>query len=288
MVVTSANQTAQIATGRNQVVAVLDGGFDLAHSALQGRLDLANAYNALDDNANVEDLGDGVDNDSDGLVDRVACHGTFVASLILSAAPDAKILPIRVLDAEGWGSDVSVASGITWAVQHGATVINMSLVLPESTTVVKDAVRAAINAGVVVCSASGTTDDGWQSDSWLARNASIVGATDAQDVVAPWTEITPKVDVLAPGVQIVGALGRKRGEGWANSMGTWEGTSFSTPFLSAGAALLRERNPQWTPAAVRDRLEAASDPAYRQTTSTDPLKGLGRIDLKLALTLATN
>jgi serine protease len=278
---TSAVQAWGKATGRNQVVAVLDGGFDLGHEFLAGHL--AEGYDALDDDNDAQDLGNGADDDGDGVGDRIVCHGTFVSSLVLACAPDARIMPIRVLDDEGWGTDLSVAAAIDFAVSHRANVINMSLVLPDATPMVKNAVRAAIDAGVVIISAAGTTDDGWQSDPYLASHASIVGATDAGDMVTPWTDSGPDVGVFAPGLAVRGALGRKFGSPWTPAAyGRWSGTSFSVAFLSAGAAMIRQKHPaDWTAANVVMRLESTVDPAY--TASRTSVKTAGRVDLGQAL-----
>jgi subtilisin family serine protease len=283
MVRTSAQAAWGRATGHGQVVALLDGGFDLGHEALAGRLAAAAPYDALDDDFDAQDLGDGVDQDRDGVVDRVACHGTFVASLVLAAAPGARVLPVRVLDDEGWGTDLALAAGLTYAVEHGADVVNMSLVLPNASPTLRNAVRAAEDAGVVVVSASGTTDDGWQNDPYLASHACIVGAVDRTDTCPAWTDASPAVAVFAPGVDVVGALGRKAGAGWsASSYGRWSGTSFSTAFVSAGAALLRERHPaDWSIVDVRRRLTTSVDPAYAASGAL--MNRRGRIDFGQAV-----
>lgn len=244
------------ATGRGQVVAVLDGGFDLGHEFLAGSLTDAR-YDALDDDAYPQDLGNWINDDAalerpgEAYFDHVVGHGTFVSSLILSAAPGVKILPVRVLDDEGWGTDLSVASGITFAVEHGATVINMSLVLPDASPMVRDAIRAASAAGVVIVTASGTTDDGWQTDAFLIRHALVVGAIDRSAVIADWMIADAGVDVYAPGLGSKGAIGGP----YSNSYGHWDGVSFAVPFLAAGAAMIREIHPtDWSAARIRDRL----------------------------------
>jgi subtilisin family serine protease len=274
---TDAKKAQESATGAGQTVAVLDGGFDLSHEFLAGHV--APGYDALDDDDDAQDLGNGVNDDAalelpeNVATDRMVGHGTFVASIVLAAAPDATILPVRVLDDEGWGTDLAVASGISWAVEHGADVINMSLVLPSATEIVREAVRAAVDAGVVVVTASGSTDDGWSNDSWVARRSVCVGATDDFDVVTPWTLVGPYVQIFAPGVEVSGAIGGRA----ANSYGRWSGVSFSVPFLSAGAAMLGQQHPDWTPAEVRSRLLLLSAPI--QNAAGVHMLWRGRVDL---------
>ena len=270
------------ATGRGQVVAVLDGGFDLTHEFLADHL--LPGYDALDNDDDPQDLGNGVNDDAEFelpenvATDRIVGHGTFVASIVLAVAPDVTILPVRVLNDEGWGTDLSVASGISYAVEQGASVINMSLVLPDATPIVRDAVRAASAAGVVVVTASGSTNDGWQSDRFLTRRSICVGATDESDVVAPWTQMGSAVQVFAPGVEVSGALGGIS----ANSYGRWSGVSFAVPFLSAGAAMIRQQHPtDWSSRDVRVRLLLPSAPV-RNAEGIHVL-WRGRVDLDRSL-----
>lgn len=271
------------ATGKGQIVAVLDGGFDLGHEFLAGHL-APEGYDALDDDADPQDLGNGANDDAafelpgEETTDRVVGHGTFVSSIVLAVAPDVTILPVRVLDDEGWGTDLALASGITYAVEHGARVINLSLVIASASQLVRDAVRAAYDAGVVVVVASGSTDDGWQSDPYLTKRWICVGATDDDDVVAPWSVTSSYVHVFAPGVDVRGALGGRA----TDAYGRWSGVSFAVPFLSAGAAMLREKHPDdWTAREVRDRLAAPSAPAW--FPSGAHVMWRGRVDLNLSV-----
>jgi subtilisin family serine protease len=266
MVRVSAPAARARATGRGQLVAVLDGGFYLRHEFLAGRL--APGYDALSDTADPQDLSTG----------DILGHGTFVASLVLAAAPNATILPVRVLDNAGWGSDAAVAAGIAFAAQSGASVVNLSLVLPSATQIVRDAVRVAEAAGVVIVMSGGTTDDHLTDDPYIAGRALVVGATDASDVIAPWCLGGIQVQLYAPGVQICGALGGRA----PNAYGLWSGNSFAAPFVSAGAAMIREKHPSdWSASAVRARLTALSDPVYFAPNRRLPNRG--RVDLGQAV-----
>jgi subtilisin family serine protease len=260
-------------TGAGVVVAVLDGGFDLRHEALVGRLHPA-GWDALDNDTDPQDLGNGLDDDGDGVADALVGHGTFVASLVLAVAPDATILPVRVLDDEGWGTEQGVAAGVDHAVAHGARVINLSLVVPDASNVLIAALNRAADAGVVVVGAAGNDADSWQNDPNLSSRVLAFGAVDSFDVRAAWSSTGPHVDAYAPGQMVVGALGGAVPDSYAY----WSGTSFSTPFASGGVALLRSKHPGLTPAQVVDRVLSTVSPA----SDVFPL-GRGRIDLALAL-----
>ena len=150
----------QYATGANVVVAVLDSGVDATHPDLAGQV-LPGA--------------DFVDGSTDGRTDPVG-HGTTVAALIAGRtddgtgvaglAPKAKILPVRVLDAQNRYHDAAqVARGLRWAVDHGAQVVNLSLGGAGRSTELTDAVGYAQQRDVVVvaCTGNVTTGDAGQA-----------------------------------------------------------------------------------------------------------------------------
>lgn len=266
------------ATGRGQTVAVLDGGFDLRHEFLAGRLAPA-GFDAIDGDDDPQDLGNGIDDDAslespgEAATDRLVGHGTFVASLVLAVAPDATILAVRVLDDEGRGTAAAVASGIDFAVSHGASVINLSLVVGSAPEALRAALIRAQDADVVVVAAAGTSDDGLVPDACFAAHALCVGATDTLDGVAAFSAAGTLL--CAPGVDVRGAIGGP----FAGSYGRWSGVSFAVPLVAAGAALLRELHPTgWSAADLGDRLASRSD----------PLPGAGaRRRLNLALATAS-
>lgn len=271
------HQAALRGTGAGVVVAVLDGGFDLRHECLEGRLHPA-AFDALDQDADPQDVGNGVDDDGDGNVDSVVGHGTFAASLILAAAPDARVIPVRVLDDEAWGTPLAIAQGIQHAIDHGADVINMSLVVPTTTEMVRDAVRAAIDAGIVVVSSAGNGGSAtWQNDPQLASKVITVGAVDDEDQKAEFSTTGAFVHVYAPGVRIVGALGGRN----ANDYAHWDGTSFSAPIVSGVAAIGRGVKPGLTSASFREALMGTCEEAEGVTPSFR-----GRVDAASALAAA--
>jgi len=261
-----------VSTGSGVVVALLDGGFDLRHEALAGRL--LPAFDVLNGDCDAQDLGDGI-------VDNCVGHGTFVSSLILAVAPNAMIIPIRVLDDEGWGTANSVAAGVQYAVAHGAKIINMSLVVPDSNNVLRDALRSATSAGILVVGAAGNDAKAWQDDPNLASLVLAVGAVDGSNCLLPWSATGSLVNIYAPGDTIIGAIGATiNGQPIPlNSYGFWSGTSFSTPFVSGGAALLFSAHPGMTSQQVVSRLTATVDISL----NVQPWNR-GRIDLGRALT----
>lgn len=225
-------------TGEGVIVAVLDTGFDMSHPFLSGRM-LA-GYDLVDDDGDPTDQGDGVDNDGDGLADEAYGHGTFVAGVVLEIAPDATILPIRVLDADGRADVPTVVEGVTMAIEAGADVINLSFTLigdlkPET---MKDVLKAAKDEGIIVVGAAGNGSD--DEKRYPASESSVISVAaidhDDSDEVAGFSNHGNWVLLAAPGVSIVSAI---PGGGYA----TWSGTSMAAPVVAGQAALLIEVDP---------------------------------------------
>jgi subtilisin family serine protease len=226
-----------LSRGAGITVAVCDGGFDLRHQALAGHL--VQGYDAVDEDDDPTDLGNGIDDDQDGQVDGCVGHGTFVSSLILAVAPDAKIMPIRVSSDEGGGNDFDLVNAIEYARTHGADIINCSLVMPLAAPVLKAEVQLAVSQGIVIVGSAGYVEDGWQTDPSLQDRVLGVGAVTLNDSLVPFSPTGILVDTYAPGVDLIGALGGAH----ENSYAHWSGTSFATPLVSGVAALVMSREP---------------------------------------------
>ena len=257
--------------GAGITVAVLDGGFDLGHEMLAGHI-APGGYDTLDDDAVVEDTGDGVDGDGDGITDDMVGHGTFVSGLVLAVAPDAEILPMRVLDDEGWGTDLALWLAVSRAVDQGADVVNMSMVVPNLPVPLQNAIDAARAAGVVFVTAAGNDPADPLDDPALRARALVVGGVDGDDSVLWWSPTGADVEIYAPSEALIGPLGG----GASDDYGTWSGTSFGCALASGAAALLRAADATLTPAVIESVLATAT-----ATVSGDT--GSGRLDIPAAL-----
>ena len=264
-------------TGVGVTVAVLDSGVDAGHADLKGQV-LPGA--------------DFVDGSTDGRKDPVG-HGTTVAALIAGrgddaagvegVAPGAKILPVRVLDAQNRYRDArNVAKGLIWAVDHGAEVVNMSLGGGAQSSALADAISYADRHGVVVVACTGNQITGQPDDVWYpARQPGVVavaGLSEGGDRPTLWsgTLTGPGTVLVAPAVNMLGA---KPGGYWRV-----QGTSFAAPLVSATAALIRSRWPGMDSANVINRLIATADDLG--TPGRDDLYGYGEVDPVAALTEA--
>ena len=97
-------------TGAGVIVAVVDTGIDFGHPYLAGRI-APGGFDFVENDPDPSESRNGRDDDADGLVDEQYGHGTFVASLVLTVAPDARVLPVRVLNDDGIGTSSASPPG---------------------------------------------------------------------------------------------------------------------------------------------------------------------------------
>ncbi|MBI4673230.1 MAG: S8 family serine peptidase [Chloroflexi bacterium] len=220
-----------LSRGAGIVVAILDTGVQLDHPALADHL-TATRYDFVAGDKTPEDEFNGLDDDGDGLVDEGAGHGTHVAGIVHLVAPDARIMPLRVLDSEGMGDIFTVAEAIGFAVDNGAHVINASLGTPSRSNLLKDAVRDATRAGAVVVAAAGNLNQDAPQFPGATSCSFAVTSVDAANVKSAFANFGAWVDFAAPGESIYSAFPPS---GYAR----WSGTSMAAPFVAGQAALLR-------------------------------------------------
>ncbi len=244
--------------GAGVVVAVIDSGVDSTHEAVHGPV-TAWQWDFVNDNAYPIDGGDGIDNDSDGVIDDGVGHGTYVTSLIRLAAPEARLMHLRVLDDEGSCDSFRLSAAIHSAIDHGADVINVSVSTEFNSSMLADAIVRARAAGIIVVAAMG--NDGLPIPSVLEYPAVLpqtiaVCAIDHLGLKGSFSNFGSCTDFSAAGVSFVSptgqfdlttsVLGAVPGEGYAH----WSGTSLAAAFVSSAAALVRAQYPQWPDASV--------------------------------------
>jgi thermitase len=261
--------------GGGVLIAVLDGGFNLEHPDIAPNL-FPFSYDALDHDLDAHDPGNGFDDDADGVPDRAGGHGTFVIGMILQVAPDAVILPIRVRDDEGWGTNVDVMEGLAFARMMQAQVVNLSVSSSwEDPAPVRRVIQEMHAEGAAVVVSAGNEGRS-VVDALAVGPASIaVAAVDFADRLALFSNHSWSPDdnvVAAPGVDLYGPLSYF---GWFVN-GYWSGTSFAAGLVSGGLALARAASPgRPVEALYRDLLDS-TDPAWSRYGWQLPF---GRINL---------
>ncbi len=295
-------QAWDVATGSGVKVAVVDSGVHRGD-------DLACATFVDDYNAITNKAGPGVADDDYG-------HGTHVAGTIAQCtdngigvagvAPDAQLMPVKVLDASGNGSFSNVAKGVDWARAHGARVINLSLgaqCYPPFDTwqtcserfgggnLLNDAIAAAAAADIVIAAAAGNNNLGTLMYPANHPNVIAVTAVDPNMVKAPYADWGSGLDLAAPGgntaltwngVEHGGGILQqsKDGSNW-NAYVYKQGTSMATAHVSAAAALLRSFVPGATRQQVQDALQSTA--LDLGTPGPDTTFGYGLIQIASAL-----
>jgi len=266
-----AAQAQATSTGAGVTVAVLDTGVAAGHPALAGAL-AGPGFDLIDGDRNPDDVANGVDDDGDGRVDEAAGHGTHVAGIVLAVAPDAQVLPVRVLDSDGRGSIFALVEGIRAALDSDADVLNMSLGTTEDSALLADVLEEVSEDTVVVASAG---NSGTRELQYPAATGGVVSvaSVDAQDALSVFSN-RGWVDVAAPGEGIISTF---PGGGFAS----WAGTSMAAPFVAGQAALL-------LPLLEDDAADRVPDVITSTAVPGDPLLGAGRIDVAASVQVDAN
>jgi thermitase len=206
-------------------------------------------------------------------------HGTHVAGTIAAIANNGRgvtgvafnspLSICKALDAAGSGSTSDVASCINWETDRGAKVISMSLGGGAATTL-RNAVRYAASHDVVIVAAAG--NNGNATLNYPAAYAEVVSvaATDSRDAHATFSNTNADVEVAAPGVNILSTYN----DGGYRVL---SGTSMATPHAAGVAAVIRTRNPTFTAAQARSKLDASVDD--KGAAGRDTQFGFGRVNL---------
>ncbi|MSP12121.1 MAG: hypothetical protein EXR62_04085 [Chloroflexi bacterium] len=282
-----------ISTGSSaNVVAILDTGMDMTHPDLAGRT--VDSYDFVNNDENpADDNGHGTH--IAGVVGAITNNGTGVAGLDWAT----RLMPVKVLDDKNSGSVSKVAAAITWAVDHGARVINLSLGTLASSQTLEQAVEYAWNHGAIVVAAAGNSYQNGNPIIYPAayQHVVAVGATGVNDEITPYSEQRDYLDVVAPGGVALSSTDADDSH-WITSTyfrladvffptlgyNRLSGTSQATPHVAALASLIWAVNPDLTNAQVVRVIQVAAHDLG--ATGWDTTFGYGRIDVEAALRLA--
>lgn len=262
--------------GANVIVAVVDTGIayeDYSPSPSE-------RYYRAPDLANTSFTPgyDFINNDAHANDDNA--HGTHVAGTIAQSTNNAigtagvafgaTLMPVKVLNASGSGSYSAISSGIRYAADHGAKVINMSLGGPANSLTLQDAVTYAYNRGVTIVVATGN-DNGPVSYPAAYDEVIAVAATRFDETRSWYSNYGAQVDIAAPGGDTaVDQNADTYGDGvlqqtfdphnrGAFSYYFYQGTSMATPHVAGVAALVLSQDPSMTPTDIRNRLQSTAE-----------------------------
>lgn len=250
------------------IIAVLDTGVNVGHPDLKDRI--IGGY-------------DFVNSDPDPSDDHG--HGTAVVGIIgavtdnnagiAGACNDCKIMPIKVLDSSNKGQYSWWAEGMMYALEHGAKVINLSLGGTEYSRSLKDVVDTVIDNNVVIIAATGNFGEGKLMYPAAFDNVIAVGATDMYDNLWDGSNYGSKIDVVAPGVDIITT-------GVDGEYSIWTGTSVAAPHVSSIAGMLLSIKPDMNPAQIDMVIKKTSDDRIgdsgKDKLGWDEYYGYGRVN----------
>lgn len=250
------------------IAAVLDSGVDTRHPDLVSNLLPGKNF---------------VGEESDDPTDE-NLHGTHVAGIIAASGTEAKgvvgvcrkarILPVKVGDADGFLTDADILEGIRFAVGRGARVVNGSFGGERGNELIKSAIRSARSTLFVFAAGNGDrfTRLGFDIDkrptypaAYGLPNIVTVAATDSLDRLGSFSNFGVKnVQLAAPGVNILSTMPMKKTATMEQAnigteMGAIDGTSMATPYVAGAATMLLARNPRMTVAQAKTRLLASVD-----------------------------
>lgn len=275
-------------TGSGAVVAIIDTGVrqdlsDLAGTGFTAGYDFVNS-----DTNPTDDEGHG------SHVCGTVAQTTNNSLGCVGVAYNATIMPIKVLDASGSGTYTDIADGITWATDHGADIINLSLGGSSSNTTLQNAVNYAWNNGVVIVCAAGNSSTSAPFYPAAYTNCISVSAVNYLDQLADYSNYGSTIDICAPG----GDSNDNNGDGYMDgvlqqtfdaSTGTpgyyfYTGTSMACPHVVGVAALVKSANSALTNAQIRNILETTAEDLG--ASGWDQYFGYGIVDAYAAVLAA--
>jgi hypothetical protein len=246
-------------------VFVLDTGIDALHPDLAGKV--LPGKSMLDS--------------SDATTDPSG-HGTWLAGIIAANTNTSegiagvgyegvKVVPVRVLDANGLGQDSDVIAGVLWAADNGADVILMAFSNPGFSQNLQDAIDYAWSKGIVLVAAVGNNAVSTATFPAGDRGVMGVAATDQGDLQAYFSNEGQSVFIAAPGIEIPTTdIG--------SAYSTITGTSSSAAIVAGVAAFMKAMDPSLSNGVIVGRIARNADPAGTQVQT-----GNGRVNMERAL-----
>lgn len=233
-------------------IAILDTGIDQNHEDLEAKIGLQDNFTESD------------------TLDDLYGHGTHVAGIaaattnnstgVAGVGYQSSLMNVKVLGDNASGYYSWIASGIIWAADNGADVINLSLGAGRKSIALEDAVNHAWGKGVVIVAAAGNSNNSSKTYPAYYSNCIAVAATDNNDVKASFSSYGSWVDVAAPGENIYSTfpnhsytIGKSLKYDYGN------GTSMSAPFVAGIAALVWATDLGVSNQAVREQIETTAD-----------------------------
>jgi subtilisin family serine protease len=305
---------AQNIRGSGVLVAVVDSGMDLTQPQLQSQVYINPGESGTDAQGQPKQ-SNGIDDDKNGYVDDYAgydfvanqplkgdyqIHGTHVSGIVAAfhqdttaapqtyvqgMAPQAKVLPLAFLAANGFGLMSDGVRAMQYAVAAGAKVINASWGGEDCSQALRDEIAGLASKNIIFVTAAG--NEAKNVDQHMEYPASLnlasqftIGATGPYDLMAQFSNYgTSTVHIFAPGTDIISTI--------PGGMAALSGTSMATPFVTGAVALLLSAVPQATPTQVRQALYGSAVHSSNYINASQGRMDLGQILTQLQSEVAT-
>jgi thermitase len=263
------------------VIAILDTGVVTSHQDLAAKIVPGYDFVGNDNDPN-PDPGGG----------NAVYHGTIVAGAAAGATNNSlgiaagcwncKIMPVRVLDNNGSGTSDVVASGIRYAADNGAKIINMSFGYANSLgpdSYMSDAIDYAYSKGVTLVAAAGNDGEGVNYPGAFDK-VIAVGALEDNDVPPSWSSHGSELDVMAPGVSVLSTYSYWNDSQYVtNAYGNVSGTSIASPIVSGVIGLAAAKFPNLNNHQLKGIIEANTDKLNGMNGENKTLNyGYGRVN----------
>ena len=264
--------------GNGVKIAVIDTGIDLKHPAFTGAILTTEMWDYVGNDATPQEEGT--------LGFGAYGHGTNIAGIVLQIAPRAKILPLRVLGADGSGDVTKVAAAINYAVSKGVQIINLSLGSDNKSSTVQKAIDRAASKGIFVIASSGNTGDQKVTfpasvafeDKISGSYSLSVGSVNANDLKSSFstygTDDKP-LEIVAPGESV-------HAPAPDNRMAAWSGTSMAAPMVSGALALALGQPLKVSKLDMEEKIRNAASDIYNNgmNQAYKDMLGKGRLNIE--------
>lgn len=282
--------------GENIIVAVIDTGIDYTHEDLGGCvISQINDEDPLTCPKFVPGF-DFANYDNDPMDDHghgTHCAGTIAAlnndKGIVGVAYNARLMALKGLSSDGSGYMWDLAQSVQWAADNGANVLSNSWGGAGDSKTLEEAFQYAYSKGVISIAAAGNEYGADALEVFPAKYDTVItiGASDSKDTLAYFSNIGPKIDVVAPGMDILSLRAEDTdmyGDGshvFNEKYFIASGTSMSTPHAAGVAALIKADHLGYNPEQIRQAIRTGADDLGDK--GFDEIFGYGRLNLEKSL-----
>lgn len=264
------------ATGVGSIVAVIDTGVDLYHDFLSPNL--MDGWDFVDDDALPLDERYEVDSNQNGLYDEGWGHGTHVAGIIKTIAPNVTIMPLRAVDSDGGADLFHILQAMSYAIEKGANVINMSMSIGEPSPALLAMIDKARKADVLVVTSAGNRNESIMRYPATEVETLAVTSVNEENIKSDFANYCREVDVSAPGEWIISCHP-------GNRYVVRSGTSMAAPIVAGQAAIIIELAPSASENFVRNRIINSSLSIDSLNTPYRHQLGRGLVDVFNSITV---